>query len=85
MLRSTRFWPGNHADAESATEIDDALSVVRLPGIGSRIGIHIAAPGLAIEHGSPLDGMDDFLPKPVNAHQLKATLEKWLPFAGLAD
>ncbi len=30
-------------------------------------------------------GMDDFLPKPVNAHQLKATLEKWLPLAGLAD
>jgi hypothetical protein len=30
----------------------DALSVVKLPGIGSRIGIHIAAPGLAIAHGS---------------------------------
>ena len=44
-------------DDASTTEIDDALSVVRLPGIGSRIGIHIAAPGLAIEHGSPLDGI----------------------------
>jgi exoribonuclease-2 len=44
-------------DDANTTEIDDALSVVKLPGIGSRIGIHIAAPGLAIEHGSPLDGI----------------------------
>ncbi|MGE5471666.1 MAG: ribonuclease catalytic domain-containing protein [Bacteroidota bacterium] len=44
-------------DDANTTEIDDALSVVRLSGIGSRIGIHIAAPGLAIEHGSPLDGV----------------------------
>ena len=44
-------------DDAQTTEIDDALSVTRLPGIGSRIGIHIAAPGLAIAHGSPLDGV----------------------------
>ncbi len=44
-------------DDANTTEIDDALSVVKLPGIGSRIGIHIAAPGLAIAHGSPLDGI----------------------------
>ena len=44
-------------DDANTTEIDDALSVVKLPGIGSRIGNHIAAPGLAIEHGSPLDGI----------------------------
>ncbi|HLO64681.1 MAG TPA: RNB domain-containing ribonuclease [Azonexus sp.] len=44
-------------DDAHTTEIDDALSVVKLPGIGSRIGIHIAAPGLAIAHGSPLDGV----------------------------
>jgi len=44
-------------DDANTTEIDDALSVVKLPGIGSRIGIHIAAPGLAIAHGSPLDGV----------------------------
>jgi len=31
--------------------------VTPLPGIGTRIGIHIAAPGLAIAHGSPLDGV----------------------------
>ena len=44
-------------DDAHTTEIDDALSVTRLPGIGTRIGIHIAAPGLAILHGSPLDGV----------------------------
>lgn len=44
-------------DDAATTEIDDALSVTLLPGIGSRIGIHIAAPGLAITHGSPLDGV----------------------------
>ena len=44
-------------DDANTTEIDDALSVTWLPGIGTRIGIHIAAPGLAITHGSPLDGV----------------------------
>jgi exoribonuclease-2 len=44
-------------DDAQTTEIDDALSVTWLPGIGSRIGIHIAAPGLAITRGSPLDGV----------------------------
>ncbi|MCL2344935.1 MAG: RNB domain-containing ribonuclease [Desulfobulbus sp.] len=44
-------------DDAHTTEIDDALSVVTLPGVGTRIGIHIAAPGLAIAHGSPLDGI----------------------------
>ena len=44
-------------DDANTTEIDDALSVTWLPGIGTRIGIHIAAPGLAIEQGSPLDGV----------------------------
>ncbi|MCL2524376.1 MAG: RNB domain-containing ribonuclease [Betaproteobacteria bacterium] len=44
-------------DDVHTTEIDDALSVVDLPGVGKRIGIHIAAPGLAIAHGSPLDGI----------------------------
>ena len=44
-------------DDAHTTEIDDALSVTPLPGLGTRIGIHIAAPGLAIAHGSPLDGV----------------------------
>lgn len=44
-------------DDAHTTEVDDALSVTRLPGMGWRIGIHIAAPGLAITHGSPLDAI----------------------------
>ena len=42
-------------DDSATTELDDALSVQGL-GCGSvRLGIHIAAPGLAIVPGSPLD------------------------------
>ncbi|MCX8146679.1 MAG: RNB domain-containing ribonuclease, partial [Azovibrio sp.] len=44
-------------DDAHTTEVDDALSVTPLPGLGWRIGIHIAAPGLAIAHGSPLDAV----------------------------
>lgn len=35
-------------DDESTTEIDDALSVQSLPDGGRRVGIHIAAPALAV-------------------------------------
>ncbi|MDR1708666.1 MAG: RNB domain-containing ribonuclease [Candidatus Accumulibacter sp.] len=42
-------------DDAATTEIDDALSVRALPGVGWRVGIHIAAPGLAIAPDSPLD------------------------------
>ena len=42
-------------DDSATTEIDDALSVQGL-GTGTvRVGIHIAAPGLAIQPGSPID------------------------------
>jgi len=44
-------------DDAATTEIDDAFSVQALPGIGWRIGIHIAAPGLGILPGSPLDAI----------------------------
>ena len=44
-------------DDASTTEIDDALSVTRLPGIGWRFGIHIAAPGLGILPGSAHDAV----------------------------
>jgi exoribonuclease II len=44
-------------DDANTTEIDDALSVTRLPGIGWRFGIHIAAPGLGILPGSPHDAV----------------------------
>ncbi len=42
-------------DDSGTTEIDDALSVTELPGGGHRVGIHIAAPGLAIAKDDPLD------------------------------
>ncbi|MGE3927505.1 MAG: RNB domain-containing ribonuclease, partial [Lautropia sp.] len=42
-------------DDETTTEIDDCLSVQWLPDGVARIGIHIAAPALAIAAGTPLD------------------------------
>jgi exoribonuclease-2 len=42
-------------DDAATTEIDDAFSLQTLPGIGWRVGIHIAAPALAIAPGSPVD------------------------------
>ena len=42
-------------DDSGTTEIDDALSVTELPEGGHRVGIHIAAPGLAIAKDDPLD------------------------------
>ena len=44
-------------DDAATTEIDDAFSVKRLPGIGWQVGIHIAAPGLAITPHDALDGV----------------------------
>lgn len=44
-------------DDAATTEIDDALSVQKLPGIGWRIGIHIAAPGLGFGPQSPADAI----------------------------
>jgi exoribonuclease II len=42
-------------DDSTTTEIDDCLSVTPRPEGGWRVGIHIAAPGLAIAHGQALD------------------------------
>ena len=42
-------------DDSGTTEIDDALSVTELAEGGHRIGIHIAAPALAITKDDPLD------------------------------
>jgi exoribonuclease-2 len=44
-------------DDAATTEIDDAFSLQALPGMGWRVGIHIAAPGLGIAPGSALDEM----------------------------
>lgn len=42
-------------DDVSTTEIDDAFSVTHLPDGTVRVGIHIAAPALGFQPGSPLD------------------------------
>jgi exoribonuclease-2 len=44
-------------DDVGTMEIDDAFSVTRVSEDELRIGIHIAAPGLAIAPGSPLDAI----------------------------
>lgn len=44
-------------DDVSTTEIDDAFSVTRVSDDELRIGIHIAAPGLAFGPGSPMDAI----------------------------
>ncbi|MFS8978532.1 ribonuclease catalytic domain-containing protein [Cupriavidus necator] len=44
-------------DDVTTTEIDDALSVTRLPDGKLRIGIHIAAPALGIRRAEPLDAI----------------------------
>ena len=44
-------------DELGTTEIDDAFSVSRLPSGELRIGVHIAAPGLGLAPGSPLDAV----------------------------
>ncbi len=44
-------------DDATTTEIDDAFSVRVLPNGNFEIGIHIAAPALAIPRGSPLDAI----------------------------
>ena len=44
-------------DDAATTEIDDAFSLQTLPGLGWRVGIHIAAPCLGFAPGSALDDM----------------------------
>jgi exoribonuclease-2 len=42
-------------DDSATTEIDDALSVQGLGTDEVTVGVHIAAPGLAVQPGSPVD------------------------------
>lgn len=44
-------------DDATTNEIDDAFSVVDLPNGNKRVGIHIAAPALAVAPGSDLDAL----------------------------
>ncbi|MCM8594612.1 ribonuclease catalytic domain-containing protein [Accumulibacter sp.] len=47
--------PAFSIDDAATTEIDDAFSLQALPGVGWRVGIHIAAPALGVAPQSPLD------------------------------
>ncbi len=47
--------PAFSIDDAATTEIDDAFSVIFRADGGARVGIHIAAPALGIDYGSPLD------------------------------
>lgn len=49
--------PAFSIDDSTTTEIDDALSVRWLPDGRLRVGVHIAAPALAIAVGDPLDAV----------------------------
>ena len=49
--------PAFSLDDVGTSEIDDAFSVRRMPDGMLRVGVHIAAPGLAFAAGSPLDAM----------------------------
>ncbi|MCB2000257.1 MAG: RNB domain-containing ribonuclease, partial [Rhodoferax sp.] len=44
-------------DDSATTEIDDALSVLGLGSGQVTVGIHIAAPGLAVQPGDPVDNL----------------------------
>jgi exoribonuclease-2 len=60
-------------DDSATTEIDDAFSVA-LDGSIARIGIHIAAPGVAIARDHPLDGVGRSRMSTVYAPGLKYTM-----------
>lgn len=66
-------------DDSATTEIDDALSVQRIDG-GLRVGIHIAAPALAIARGDALDAVARARMSTVYAPGLKYTMlpEAWI-------
>jgi len=49
--------PAFSIDDSMTTEIDDALSVQTLPDGRLRVGVHIAAPALAIGIGEPVDAL----------------------------
>lgn len=66
-------------DDSATTEIDDAFSVQRLDG-RVRVGIHIAAPGVAIARGHPLDAVARARMSTVYAPGLKITMlpDPWI-------
>lgn len=74
-------------DDSATTEVDDAASVVHLEGGITRVGIHIAAPALMIEKGSPIDAVAQTRMSTVYAPGLKTTMlpEDWIKAASLDE
>lgn len=66
-------------DDSATTEIDDAFSVQRLPD-RVRVGIHIAAPAVAIARGDPLDAVARERMSTVYAPGIKITMlpQAWI-------
>jgi exoribonuclease-2 len=73
-------------DDSSTTEIDDAFSV-QAGDDSLTVGVHIAAPGLAITHGHPLDLAARARMSTVYAPGLKYTMlpEPWIAAFSLAE
>lgn len=67
-------------DDSDTTEIDDAASVTHLPDGRTRVGVHIAAPGLGIHRDDPLDKAARSRMSTVYAPGLKTTMlpENWV-------
>ena len=57
LLSASDNGPAFSIDDSSTTEIDDALSVKHVRDGVTRVGIHIAAPGLGFAPGSPIDAI----------------------------
>jgi exoribonuclease-2 len=73
-------------DDSATTEIDDAFSVHAAPG-SLTVGIHIAAPALALVHGHPVDLAARARMSTVYAPGLKYTMlpEAWIDAFSLAE
>lgn len=67
-------------DDSDTTEIDDAASVTHLPDGRTRVGVHIAAPGLGIHRDDALDKVARTRMSTVYAPGLKTTMlpENWV-------
>lgn len=74
-------------DDSATTEIDDAFSVSTVTGDAARVGIHIAAPGLALDHAHELDAVARARMSTVYAPGFKVTMlpPDWIDAYSLAE
>jgi exoribonuclease-2 len=74
-------------DDSTTTEIDDAFSVSTGPGGAARIGIHIAAPGVALDRTHALDAVARSRMSTVYAPGIKLTMlpQDWIDAYSLAE